>query len=800
MAKIVEISKPKVLTRSQRLWERALEARDTNISLWRARLLTKSWKTTGGLPRQIRRAKAFKTIMAEFPIYIDDEQLLVGDFGAWPGAAECHPEQRVTWIRRELEEGRLPYGLDEDAVTEFKGIIDYWSGRCARDAYFNYMDPDEKKYLAEMCDEGAYVFGLFLEAGLDKGWYSPDYEKAIRLGFSGILAEVEEELKATKVLDDASREKKHLLKAIVIELKAAIAYSRRYAALARDLAGKENGDRKVELERIAEICERVPENPARNFWEALQTLWFVHLLGFFDTSIQGRSPGRVDQYLYPYYKRDIDEGRLTREEAIELLGCLRVKMHPRNFENVYSHVVRSGEASFHNCTLGGQTVDGKDATNELSFLWLEAAFRVRSPHPTLSVRWHTNLNPEFAMRAAELTKLGLGYPAWFGDDANIAYCMGPWMGATLEEARDYQLSGCVLSTIPHKTPGTWPLSLNMGKIFELTMHDGKDPGTGKQFGPHTGKFMDMERWEDIYPAYKEQVSFFLKLASGYLNEMRLFQAQMVPQIFYSAFFDDCIKRGLDPLGGGPIYQGSTMYLLPIGIMDAVDSLAAIRRIVFDEKKISKQQLMEALGANFDGYEDIQRILLKAPKYGNDDDYVDHIAREMYALCVDVCSECDAPFGAKWVCAPHSVGMHSYYGRRVGALPSGRPAGYALADGAVSPCQGADFRGPTASINSAGKIDHLPIYGTLFNMKFHPSSLNTKEDLQKLLGLIKTYFHNYGGKHIQFNVVSKEMLEDAQVHPDKHKNLVVRVAGYSALWVELDRTLQDEIIGRAEKGW
>jgi len=789
------------LTRGQRIWQRVRETRDTTISLWRARLLTESWKETEGLPTQLRRAKAFESIVAGIPIYIDEEQLLVGDFGAWPSAAEWHPELNVTWERRQFSTGNPPYGLDDKQVIEFKEILDYWSVRNVRDSYVNILGDAVKARLDEVGEEGACVYSVYIQAGSDKGWNSPNYEKAIKIGFLGILSEVENELKQTRVLDEASLEKVHLLEAIAIDLKAGVKYANRYADIAQRMAESASGQRKEELNKIAKMCRWVPANPARTFHEAIQTLWFVHVLGWFDTKSAGISPGRVDQYLYSYYKKDIETDTIIKEDAISILECFRVKMSAmRDFTNVYSNTAGSGEAQFHNCTLGGQTAQGKDATNELSFLWLEAAFRVQSPHPTLSIRWHENISRDFVMRAAELTRLGIGYPAWFGDKSTIPYLLGPNMGATLEEARDYQISGCVVATIPHMTGDTWPIQLNMGRIFELALFNGCDPVTGRQFGLKTGRFEEMETCDALYRAYCIQLKFFMEESAVQLNRMRIHRAKMLPQVFRSAFFDDCIKRGQDPLSGGCRYQGSSSYLLPIGIIDAVDSLAAVKKRIFDEGKITKQQLLEALGANFDGYEDVRKMLLAAPKYGNDDDYADNIAVDLYAYLVKMCFETEACFGAKWVCAPHSLRYHSSQGRHVGALPSGRLSGLSLADGAVSPCQGADIKGPTATINSAGKIDQVPIYGTLFNMKFHPSALTTKEDLNNFLSMIKTYFDDYNGKHIQFNVVSRETLQDAQTHPENYRNLVVRVAGYSALWVELERTIQDEIIARTEKKW
>jgi formate C-acetyltransferase len=374
------------------------------------------------------------------------------------------------------------------------------------------------------------------------------------------------------------------------------------------------------------------------------------------------------------------------------------------------------------------------------------------------------------------------------------------MGATLEEARDYCMSGCVINTIPGKTAATYPINVMMPRVFEVTLCDGANPVTGRQLGPKTGKFEDMKSYDEIYQAYLTQLKFFITENAEDINRIRIFRAETYPQVFRAALVDDCIKRGEDPHGGGARYQNSSMYVIPIGIIDVVDCLSAIKKLVFEDRRLTAAKVMEAIGANFDGYEDIRRMLMTAPKYGNDDDFADDIAVDLYAQVVKISGETDACYGGKWVVAPHTLAFHGSLGRKVGALPSGRMAGESSAEGGASPSQGADTHGPTATINSAGKIDQLPIYTPLFNMKFHPSALATRDDLQKFIGMLKTYFDDYGGKHMQFNVVSRETLLDAQVNPDNYRNLVVRVAGYSALWVELERTIQDEVIARSTKSW
>jgi pyruvate formate-lyase/glycerol dehydratase family glycyl radical enzyme len=786
------------MTRGQRLWAMLRDSRDTEpVSMERAKLLTASYKETEGLPIPIRRAKAFEKIVTGIPIYIDEGQLLVGDSGSRPMAPEWHPEYCVDWVVREFQRGTMMHNVAEDDAVVLREICEYWKNKAVKESFELYKGEAEIKELTEMCDEGAWIFSFFRELEFDKSWYAPDFEKVIRKGLSGILVEVEEVLRATDPLDDASRDKVYFLQAMTIVLRAGIQYGKRYATLARKLARRAKGQRKAELESIAEVCDRVPENPARSFREALQAIWLCHVLMFWDTGgSYAAALGRVDQYLFPFYKRDIEEGRITDEGVVELLECLRIKASAgRMFRSVSSLEGTTGETQFINCTLGGQTTAGDNAVNRLSYLWIEAAMRVNTAHPTLSIRWHENISADFAMKAAELNRLGLGFPAWFGDRSSIEYLLR--MGATLEEARDYCLAGCVLTVVPHKTPPVWPIIISMPKVLSLTLYNGLDIMVGKKFGLETGNFEDFATFEQLCDAFKKQVRYFLTRSAKDLNQMRLFRSSLVPQVFASCLFDDCIKRGQDAAGGGCRYQQGSMFMLPIGIIDVADSLAAVRKYIYEEGLITKKELLEALRVNFEGKEELRRLLLSAPKYGNDDDYVDSLVAELYKWLCQTLDGIDACYGAKYVCAPHSISFQGMAGKRVGALPSGRLSGLAVADGGVSACQGMDVKGPTALIKSAGKIDHVPIYGTLFNMKFSPSALKTTEDLKKFLALIDTYLVDYNGKHVQFNIIDSETLLDAQKHPERYRNLVVRVAGYSALWVELTREIQDEIIKRTE---
>jgi len=501
----------------------------------------------------------------------------------------------------------------------------------------------------------------------------------------------------------------------------------------------------------------------------------------------------MDQYLYPYYKRDMDEGRLTKEEAIDLLECFRVKMSTlRLFNDIHYHEIVSGEAQYHNVTLGGQTPDGEDATNELSYLFLEAASRTRTPHPTLSISSHEKLPEDFALKGLELVRAGLGFPAFFNDKSSIPWLLS--LGATLEEARNYCLGGCVSHIVSGQASPMEAFFFNLPKCLELALHNGFDPRTEKQLGPKTGEFADLKTFDALVDAFKTQVKYFSEQGAAIINEQRIVRSEVTPTMLSSAFTDDCIRNGKSCTGGGAHHV--VLMQVGVGMIDVADSLAAIKKCVLEENKISKQGLLEALSLNFEGKEEVRRILLTAPKYGNDDDGVDKIAADLYAWWWRMVSNLDAPYGVKYTPAPYSVSAHGAAGKRVGALPSGRLAWTALADGSMSPSPGVDTNGPTAVVNSAGKIDQTPLFGTLLNLKFHPSALKTREDLKKLHALIKTYFGD-GGKHVQFNVVNKKMLLQAQDQPANHKDLIVRVAGYSAFFAELDKSAQDDIISRTE---
>jgi pyruvate formate-lyase/glycerol dehydratase family glycyl radical enzyme len=800
---LAEISQEQTQSRSIRLWNKLIEARQTApVSLWRGRLFTASWKETEGLPIAIRRARAFEKIMNEIPIYLDEEQLLAGNYGSWPMATELVwiPETTVEWLLERFEEGREGLIIPEKDIPELMDIARYWQDKSVEARYLKYIGKAEETREKELDFLGAFIGHILFAAIAAQGWWIPDYARVIKKGLLGLEAEIEEELNKIKLANEAALEKKIFLEALVITIKASIQYAKRHAEMARELAKSAFGKRKAELEKIAEVCERVPANPARTFQEAVQSLWFCNLLLYWDCKTEGISPGRVDQYLYPFYKEDIEKGRITREEAIELLELLRCQFSSyRLFSEATQRKFTAADANWFNCVLGGQKEDGTDATNELSYLWLEAAKNLGTPHPTLSVRVHENSNQDFLLKAVELCSLGRGYPAFFGDRSNIEFLLA--QGVPLKEARDYGIAGCTLSGVAGQMAAARPMGINLPKVLELAMHDGIDPRTKRRFGPATGKFEDFKTYEEFYEAYRLQVRSYFREGTEYHKKGNLFHSQAMPRLFASLVADEnCIKQGQPQNGGGCRYQQGMWYVLPQGAIDVADSLAAIKRSVFEEKRITHQQLLEALAADFQGEQNqqIHRLLLSAPKYGNDEEYADMIAREVYSMMDKELGQIEACYGAKYVQSPHSLTGHGLFGMATGALPSGRRAGLALADGNASPAQGMDKNGVTAVLKSAAKLDQIPMQGLLLNQKMHPSTLKTEADLKKFITLIQTYLINYGGKHIQFNVINKETLLDAQAHPANYRSLVIRVAGYSAFWVELDSVMQDEIIARTEQ--
>lgn len=783
-------------SRGRRIWNSLRDLRDNApVAIDRARLFTRAFRETEGQPLIIRRAHAFETVMREIPIFINDEQLIVGDFGSRPMAPEFFPDLACGWVIDDAENARALWHFDDETIDEITDICTYWKDKSNQSLYSAFVGPEEEALMDEYGEKGSWIFATITENQTGKGWNVPDFKRVITRGFTGLISDIDNELNGLELCSYDSCRKRNFLHALRTMLLAGVEYAHRYADLAEQQALSASPQRAAELRTIAKTCRTIPENPATTFQEALQCVHLCHIMTYWDTFFTGVSFGRVDQYLYPYYRHDIDSGLIDRKYATELIECFRVKQSgKRNFFNGTIKKALSGETHMHNATLGGVTVDGADAVNELSYVWLDAAENAMVAHPTLSIRWHEKIDFAFVMRGIEVCKLGLGFPAWFSDTAAIEYLLDK--GATLAEAREWAVGGCVLHTLVGKTPSTIPCVMNLGKIFEITMNNGHDPlRGGKLIGLETGDPSGFSGYDELLEAYTRQLDHFIDIGTRHNNQVRVMRAQNFPETFVSCMFDDCITKGDTIMGEGGRYQINCQYLLTGGCVDVGNSLAAIKKCVFEDRSLTMAEVMDATAANFEGHDKAYSLLRAAPKFGNDDDYVDEIVAGLYAHLVKKLDSVSGAFGARFVESPHSLSWHGSMGNSVGALPSGRKAHMALADGAVSPCQGTDINGPSASINSAGKVDQIPIFGTLFNMKLLPSSLQTVEDSMKLAALIRTYLGDLRGKHIQFNVVDREVLLDAQKHPENHRNLIVRVAGYSALFVELNETIQQEVIER-----
>ncbi|MEM4523104.1 MAG: pyruvate formate lyase family protein, partial [Nitrososphaeria archaeon] len=749
------------------------------------------------------QAKAFAHVLDNIPIWIDENELIVGHGASEPGGVELDPFLgiwKIEDIKGVEEEGLIT--VDEKDLPKINEMAKFWKTKNIQyraqfawtDSLFNFMKVGISLPPMRSKDEerGAYAgSGLAIYSGLHLTVL--DYEKLLNLGLMHFIKEAEAELENLRLFTRDDIEKKNFLEAVIISLNAIIRFANRYAKLAEEMASKEKDPiRKKELERIAETCKWVPANPARTFYEAIQSFWFIYLVCNPSPTI---GMGRFDQYMYPFYKRDKEAGRITDEEVLALLCELRIKDMElvRIALRPIKRQQQAGIAKWHNMIIGGVTPDGKDATNELTYLILEAAKIVRTPHHTITLRVHENTPEDLIIKALEVVKLGLGMPAFIGDKSYIEFLTS--LGVPLEIARDYAIGGCLDVAIPGKARlGAAPFFV-VPKVLEIFLNDGIDPRTGVMVKPLDKDLTEIKSFEEFLSSFKQYLAYSISRVIEGQNTLWYFHQDTFKHVVEAVLMDEGIDIGKGLLERKMPYDFDAT-LLAVGMINVVDSLAAIKKLVFDEKKITLKQLKEALAANWQGYEEIRKMCLEAPKYGNDDDYVDSIAVDLYNFYADEVYKYNYTNGERWV--PGGISISSMWagGAITGATPDGRFAGEVLADGSMSPMRGRDINGPTAVIRSASKINQSRFASTLLNMKFHPSSLSSTEDLRKLAFLIKTYF-KLGGKHIQFNVVSRETLIEAQKHPENYRDLVVRVAGYSAYFVELAKSIQDEIIKRTE---
>lgn len=754
------------------------------------------------LPTIIKRAKVLEKKLLEKTIFIDDNPI-VGCSTKYPGAAVPQPEWACRFMTKDVEfvSKRGKVEITEEDRQVMRKAVDYWGDRCIHSraveifsqVYEGKVDPNK---IAK-----AGVWSESLSVPTPEGVY--DYPQTLSKGFKGIVEEIKQERAKLPVGNLESHSKRYFYDACLISLNAGIKFAHRYASLAREMARKEaDPERKTELEIIAETCEWIPENPPRSFYEAIQFFQFIRTIGLIHCQQPGMVPQRLGQYLYPYYKKDKDGGNITEGEALELLGFLFLKL----FEvegSLQSKVYLSGNQgqTITHIVLGGYTPDGRDATNELEYLILETQRRLKLIQPTLSVLIHDKMPEDFLLKCVDVVvETGLGQPAFFSAPIAVQRLLHHYrsQGITLAEARDISMVGCIQTRVSGSTSFHWRGYFNMAKMLELALNNGKDPLTGFQVGPETGEAEQFRSYDELHQAVQKQLEYFLEKHSEFECIGHDLYEEIMPSCYGSALTNDCIKRGKDLWAGGARYSGD--YTIFVATVDLGNSLAAIRQLVFEDKKITLKQLKQALETNFKGYEDIQRMCLNVPKFGNDDDYVDEIVRQWYEIIYEEYAKHPGNLGHPAIPEAFSVSAHNQLGLKTGALPSGRVARVPLTDASVSAMPGTDRKGPTALAKSAAKaIDTIKWGSNHLNMKFHPSALRPMEGRRKLLALIKSYM-DLGGSMIQFNCVSNETLKDAQLHPEKYRDLVVRVAGFSAYFIHLDKELQDEIIRRSELRW
>jgi pyruvate formate-lyase/glycerol dehydratase family glycyl radical enzyme len=784
-----------------------LDVKKFPICVEKARLVVESLKTTEGEPQILRRAKATADFLDNRTIFIEDDELIVGNIAAKPMGMEAGT-MGPTWPKEDIESLRAG-GLDLSAEDEIllRSLDDFWAGqgRTLDERQGLYYD-DERlwpfvrsgilcppwKVKTEGRGQGSAGVGWGL--GLAYTLIIVDFAKALNEGLNKIIADAKAELRELRYFSVDDIKKRDFLEAVIISLSAIVRIAERFGDLAEQMAASaKDVRRKNELLQIAEACRRVPGKPARTFREAMQSFWFVWLMVLGGAS----GPGRFDQYMYPFYRKDIEKGRITDAEVLELLECLRIKLMQYNFVGggKLQREKWAGMARWNNWVIGGVTPEGEDATNPLSYLILEAARECRTPHHTITVRVHEKTPEDLMQKALEVVKLGLGLPAFIGDKSYIKYLTSN--GVPLKDARDYGISGCLDVNLAGKSRTSAIGMFIVPRVLEIFMNNGFDPRLDMQLGPQTGKFEEFNSFEAFMSAFKTQLQHFMGLAAEEHNILLQAHARLFPDAVHSALMDDAVKVGRDALDRVmPFENGSVLNL--VGMINVVDSVAAVKKLVFDEKKVSLQELKAALDANWEGESNsrIRKMCLEAPKYGNGDIYVDAIAAELFQFWADTAASFPTAWGGTTKATAISITAHAPGGAMTGATPDGRFAGETLADGSLSPAQGKDTKGPTAVLRSAMAVNQDPFQATLLNMKFDPSAFKTQEDLRKLSILMRTYF-SQGGKHIQYNVVGRDTLLDSQKQPEKHRNLIVRVAGYSAYFVNLGKPVQDEIIKRTD---
>lgn len=784
--------------------EELLETK-ASIDATRAILTTEAYREHADKPTIVKRAYMLKNILDKMPIFIEKQTLIVGNQAKANRAAPIFPEYAMDWVIRELDEFEKRDGdvfyIDEETKEELRNIAPYWEHNTTLDKGLANIPPSSRVL---------YDLGIIkAEGNITSGdaHIAVDYGRIMKNG----LKEYEERTIAARdaldLTDFHNIKKYHFYEAILIVMDAIKTFAKRYSDLAKDMAAKENDEaRKAELIEIARIMDKVPYEPSNSFYEAVQSMWFVHLILQIESNGHSLSYGRMDQYLYSYLEKDLESGDITEDKAVEILTNLWLKTFTINKVRSWSHTQFSaGSPLYQNVTVGGQTIDKKDAVNKLSYLILKSVAQTRLPQPNLTVRYHKGLDDKFMNEAIEVLKLGTGMPAFNSDEVIIPSFIEK--GVTEEDAYNYSAIGCVEVAVP----GKWGYRctgmsfINFPKTLLIAMNEGVDPASQTKLVEGLTHFDNMTSYEELKEAWDITIREFTKHSVIIENCCDLVLEDEVPDVLCSALTEDCIGRGKPLKEGGAIYDFISG--LQVGIANLADSLAAIKKLVFEEKKISTTELWNALMEDFASEKGqmIQKVLVEdAPKYGNDDDYVDKLVVDAYNTYIDEVKKYPntrygrGPIGGVRYAGTSSISANVGQGKGTLATPDGRNAGTPLAEG-CSPSHAMDQNGPTAVFKTVSKLPtHEITGGVLLNQKVTPAMLSTEENKIKLAMLIRTFFNRLEGFHVQYNVVSRDTLLDAQANPEKHRDLIVRVAGYSAFFNVLSKQTQDDIIERTEQ--
>lgn len=775
------------------------------IDAQRAILATLAYKENLNQPRVMVRAKMLEKVLDHMSIYIEDKSLLAGNQATKNRNAPIFPEYTMEFVMNELDQFEKRDGdvfyITEKTKEQLREIAPFWQNNNLR-ARGEALLPEEVRVFME-----TGVFGMEGKLNAGDAHLAVNYERILKDGLRGYEKRVKEYKATLDLTDPESIDKYCFYNAVLIVLEAVRNFANRYSVLAKDLAEKElNQERKIELLEISRICSKVPYEPAETFQEAVQSVWFIQLILQIESNGHSLSYGRFDQYMYPYYDRDIKKGTIKESEALELLTCLWIKTLTINKVRSQAHTLSSaGSPMYQNVTIAGQTIDKKDAVNDLSFLVLKSVAQTRLTQPNLTVRYHKNINKHFLDECVEVMRLGFGMPALNNDEIIIPSFMD-WQ-VKEEDAYNYSAIGCVETAVP----GKWGYRctgmsyINFPRMLLCTMNNGVDLTSNKRFTKGYGYFTEMESYEELLKAWDKTIREITRYSVIVENVIDKASERDVPDILCSALTDDCIARGKTIKEGGAVYDFISG--LQVGIANMADCLAAIKKLVYEEKKITRQELWNAILDDFSSPENkkIQEMLIReAPKYGNDDDYVDQLIVEAYDSYIEEIEKYPntrynrGPIGGIRYAGTSSISANVGQGMSTMATPDGRNAFEPLAEG-CSPAHNSDKNGPTAVFKSVSKLRTNKITGgVLLNQKMTPQMLSTEENRQKLELLIKTFFNRLHGYHVQYNIVSKETLIDAQKHPEKHKDLIVRVAGYSAFFNVLSKKTQDDIIGRTEQ--